>query len=170
MKVREPHVAGRFYPDSASEIRDQITNILAAEKDSIDYSLSDCNILGAVVPHAGYMFSAYQAIHFFEILKNSALQFDTFVIVNPNHTGYGPPIALDESEDWKTPLGHAKIDRDFYPLLEFPESGNAHKYEHSGEVMVPLLQYFIEYQFKILPVTLSVQNPKNSTIIAKRIL
>ncbi|MCD4665839.1 MAG: AmmeMemoRadiSam system protein B, partial [Bacteroidales bacterium] len=69
MKIRQPAVAGRFYPDSKAEIKQMLSEILEKENKFIDRELSRKQIIGAVVPHAGYMFSAYQAIHFFEILK-----------------------------------------------------------------------------------------------------
>ena len=172
MKTRSPAVAGRFYPGTENEIRTQLSQILQKENDLIDRSLSRKEIIGAVVPHAGYMFSAYQAIHFFEIIKSSNTHFDTFIIINPNHTGYGDEIALDENDFWETPFGKVEVDKEFYPgLMEFgfSVSSLAHKYEHSGEVMLPLLQFSLNYNFKIVPVTLSHQNPENAKIIAEAI-
>ncbi|MCB2222290.1 MAG: AmmeMemoRadiSam system protein B [Bacteroidetes bacterium] len=169
MKTRRPAVAGRFYPGNAMEIRHQLSDILDRERPLIEMALAEKEIIGAVVPHAGYMFSGYQAIHFFEILKKSKQQFDTFFIINPNHTGYGEEISLDENDVWETPLGKVEIDYDFYDLLDFAESEAAHKFEHSGEVMVPMLQNSLDYAFRIVPITLSHQNPENARIIAKAI-
>jgi AmmeMemoRadiSam system protein B len=169
MKTRRPAVAGRFYPGNASEIRHQLSHILDRERPLIEMALAEKEIIGAVVPHAGYMFSGYQAIHFFEILKRSKQQFDTFFIINPNHTGYGEEISLDENDLWETPLGKVEIDYDFYDLLDFAESEAAHKFEHSGEVMVPMLQNSLDYDFRIVPITLSHQNLENARVIAKAI-
>ena len=169
MKVRLPAVAGRFYPGTAAEIRSTLGQILLHEKDKINYSLSGEKIIGGISPHAGYMFSAYQAVHLFEILKRSEQQFDTFIIINPNHTGYGAEISVDENEAWETPLGIVPVDSDFQAELGFTVSSLAHQYEHSGEVMVPMLQYFLDYEFKILPVTMSHQNVENAVLIANAI-
>ncbi len=169
MKVRRPAVAGRFYPGTATEIKNILERILRHEKENINYSLAGKDIIGGVSPHAGYMFSAYQAVHLFEILKHSKKQFDTFVIINPNHTGYGDEISIDENDTWETPLGLVNVDDELRENLGFTVSSDAHKYEHSGEVMVPMLQYFLDYRFKILPVTLSHQNVENAKLIANRI-
>jgi AmmeMemoRadiSam system protein B len=169
MKMRHPAVAGRFYPGTAHEIRQQLSRILEKERPGIDLSLGEKEIIGAVVPHAGYMFSAYEAIHFFEILKHSEQQFDTFFIINPNHTGYGEAICLDENDAWETPFGDVELDKEFHELLSFPESSDGHRFEHSGEVMVPLLQYSLNYPFRIVPITLSRQNPHNAALIANSI-
>jgi AmmeMemoRadiSam system protein B len=170
MRTREPAVAGRFYPDSANEISIQLARILREEKPNIDLSLAHKTILGGIVPHAGYMYSAYQAIHFFEILRTSSQHFDTFFIINPNHTGFGPEIALDENDCWRTPYGEVEIDKVFHGFLDIRESADAHKFEHSGEVMVPLLQYSLDYPFKIVPVTILRQTPQNATRIANAIV
>jgi len=170
MKKREPAVAGRFYPGSADEINVQLAGILRKEKPNIDISLAKNTILGGIVPHAGFMYSAYQAIHFFEILRLSGQRFDTFFIINPNHTGYGPEIALDENDRWKTPYGEVEIDKLFHGFLDIRESADAHKFEHSGEVMLPLLQYALDYPFKIVPITMLRQNPQNAVRIANAIV
>lgn len=169
MKIREPAVAGRFYPATKEKLSLQLDEVLQKEKQDIKLSLSGMQILGGIVPHAGYMFSAYQAIHFFEILRHSSQKFDTFFIINPNHTGFGPEIALDENDYWKTPYGAVEIDRLFHGLLSIPESADAHKFEHSGEVILPLLQYSLDYPFKIVPVTMYRQTPQNSARLAKAI-
>ena len=53
--------------------------------------------------------------------------------------------------------------------MDIPESEIAHKYEHSGEVMLPLLQHFLDYKFKIVPVTISRQNVNNGKFLAEEI-
>jgi AmmeMemoRadiSam system protein B len=169
MKTRKPAVAGRFYPGTKLEIEKLLSEILFKEKDNIDYSLSKKKIIGGIVPHAGYMFSAYQAVHFYEILKKSNQQFDTFIIINPNHTGYGEEISIDSHDAWETPLGSVMIDNDFRGLCNFPVSPDAQKFEHSAEVQLPILQYFLDYDFRILPITMSVQNIENSEFIANTI-
>jgi len=163
-------VAGRFYPGNVAQLDRQLSGIRSAEIGLIDLELARKKILGGIVPHAGYMYSAYQAIHFFEILKNSKQQFDTFIIINPNHTGYGPELALDPHDNWITPYGEVETDKEFQGLLAIPESAEAHKYEHSGEVMLPLLQYSLNYPFRIVPITMFRQNLENASRIARAIV
>ncbi len=169
MKIRKPAVSGRFYPSDKQELEKLLQKILNTEKKHINKELSNTKIIGGIVPHAGYMFSAYQAVHFFEILKYSKQKFDTFIIINPNHTGYGAEIALDENDAWQTPFGTIEIDKELADLTQFTYSSDAHKNEHSGEVMLPILQYFLDYEFKILPITMSKQNFYNAQLIATKI-
>jgi len=167
--IRKPAVAGKFYPSSKEEIKHLINKIYNKEKSKIDLSLIDKDFFGAVVPHAGYMFSAYQAIHFFHYLKHKSEKYDTFIIINPNHTGFGEKIALDSHKFWQTPFGNVEIDTEFKENIDLPVSDIAHENEHSGEVMLPFLQHFLNYDFKILPITLSQQNVENAKLLAKKI-
>jgi AmmeMemoRadiSam system protein B len=166
MKTRHAAVAGKFYPGTDREITSQLTAVLEKEKGRIDLSLARVQILGGVIPHAGYMFSAYEAVHFFEILRVSGKEYDTVVIVNPNHTGAGADIALDDSDQWETPMGLVGVDKEFNGALPFDLSPEAHRHEHSGEVMLPMLQFFLAFPFKIVPVTLSRQNVENAQSLA----
>ena len=169
MKTRRPAVDGQFYPASKAEINRLINLLLLSEENNIELSYSEKKIIGGIVPHAGYIYSGYQAVHFFRILQNSTQKFDTVFIINPNHLGFGPDIALDENDYWKTPIGVVKIDKDFCDYLTFEKSSAAHKNEHSGEVMLPFLQYFLDYEFKILPITISKQSRENARNIAEQI-
>lgn len=65
--------------------------------------------MGAIIPHAGIIFSEHHAIHSFEIISISPQNFDTIIIINPNHTGKGIGIANTSLyEYWETPLGKIK--------------------------------------------------------------
>ena len=169
MKKRQPAVAGSFYPSSPKKLREVIGNCLEKENGKIDAPPENGIILGGVVPHAGYIYSGYHAVHFFETLRWSGQHFDTAVIVHPNHTGVGPAIALDDNEEWATPLGKIPIDLKLADLLPFERSEQAHEQEHSGEVMVPFLQYFLPEGLKILPVVMSRQTLENARMIAREI-
>jgi MEMO1 family protein len=168
-KIRKPAVAGRFYPLGEKELGELIKEIHQKEQAKFDINYYGKDFYGAVVPHAGYIYSAYQAVHFFDLLRNSQTPFDTFIIINPNHTGYGEKISLDSHQEWQTPLGNIKQDMDLIREIDLPFSDIANEQEHSGEVMLPFLQYFVPYEFKIVVITLSQQNPEQARILASKI-
>lgn len=168
MKIRKSAVAGRFYPANKEALIDQIESVRKKELPNIKLDLKNNQIIGGVIPHAGYMFSAYQAVHFFEILKQSKQTFDTVVIVNPNHTGIGHEIVFDSNDYWETPFGKVALDVEFGKLLGIDISDKEQKYEHSGEVMIPYLQFFLDFNYKIVPITLSNQTYKNAKFLAER--
>ena len=168
-KIRKPAVAGQFYPDDPRELKALLENVYEEEKGDIDLELAQKNLIGGVSPHAGYMFSAYQAVHLFEIIRRHATQYDTLFIINPNHSGMGNDLAYDSNEYWESPLGNVEVDQDFASHLELPVSNVEEKREHSGEVMLPMLQYFLDYPFKIAPVTITRQNHTNALRLAQTI-
>jgi len=169
MSTRKAYVAGRFYEGTKNALEKQINDVFEKEKSNIKFSLASKNIVGGIVPHAGYMFSAYQALHYFKIIAESIKNPDVFIIINPNHSGFGPVIALDENESWETPFGKVEIDMEFNDALGFEKDSSAHNYEHSGEVMLPFLQHFIKHPFKIVPVSLTKQTPEAAELLAKAI-
>lgn len=169
MNIRKATVAGQFYPNSSRELNELLEMVYSKEKDHIDVNLAKKKIIGGISPHAGYMFSAYQAVHLFEIVKKHSTQFDTFFIINPNHTGLGNEMAFDANDYWDTPYGQVEVDKDFADKLKIPVSEVEEKREHSGEVMVPMLKYFLNYDFKIAPVTITLQNYRNASKLATNI-
>jgi hypothetical protein len=90
---------------------------------------------GAIVPHAGYVYSGPVAGAVYARLAIPAVA----VILCPNHTGRGAPAALETSDSWRTPLGDVPVNRrlserlrELAPSLE-PDAA-AHAREHSLEV------------------------------------
>ena len=163
MKKRKEFVRGKFYPTERKDIEKMIEIFLKIESPK----RINAKIFGGIVPHAGYEFSGSSAIHFFNTLKGKDI--DTVIIINPSHTGYGEYINLDINEIWSSPMGDVEVDLDFEKELDIPYSEKAHRYEHSGEVMLPFLKYFIKKKFKIVPITMKEQNYENAKHLAKNI-
>ena len=144
--VRPPAVAGQFYPGRAEillrEIR-EYTSTNATKQPA----------LGCVVPHAGYMYSGHVAGAVYASLKLPA----RYIILCPNHTGRGAPLAIMSDGTWETPLGQVPIDTELaeslkskFPLLA--EDPLAHQTEHALEVQLPFLQA-LQTDFKFVPIT-----------------
>lgn len=170
MNIRKPAVAGRFYPGDGDELTEVLDDLVRIEDNKIRRELLGREIIGGVVPHAGYIYSGGIAAHFFELLKNSPQNYDTAVIIAPNHTGYGADIGCDTSDEWETPLGNIEVDHEFLEKTGLEFSGDANKYEHSAEVMAPMLKHFINYNIKIAPIIMKRQNLKNSIKIAEALI
>ncbi|MFW5707773.1 MAG: AmmeMemoRadiSam system protein B [Bacteroidota bacterium] len=164
--IRKAAVSGRFYPSRREEI---ISLIGELEKQAVSLNeiAEEKILLGAVVPHAGYIYSARHAIPFFRLLARRKPAPETIIVVCPNHYGERPDVALDANEWWETPLGKVQVDRDFYDFLDIPVSSQAHKREHAAEVMLPLLQHYLNHPFSILPVSIKEQTPPMAVSLAK---
>ena len=168
--IRNPFVAGRFYPGTAQEIKDLIERIRLTELSGIKYELADKNIYGAILPHAGHLYSGYETVHFFEILHGTKQIFESFVIVHPIHRGVAPEYACDASERWSTPQGEVCLDTEFIEQSGIPVSSEQQKWEHSAEVLLPFMQYFIPYSFKIIPIGISHQTPEIAETISQHLV
>ncbi|MFQ5952757.1 MAG: AmmeMemoRadiSam system protein B [Candidatus Omnitrophota bacterium] len=145
--VRDPAVAGQFYPGTKDGLERDLENMIPDCKDKID-------VIGAISPHAGYIYSGSVAGEVFAKLKPKP----TYIILNPNHTGYGAQFALSV-ESWRTPLGETEIDKGLIDSLKaktdlLTEDKTAHAFEHSGEVQLPFIQK-ISPNAKIVPITCS---------------
>ncbi|AIH03861.1 MULTISPECIES: AmmeMemoRadiSam system protein B [Thermodesulfobacterium] len=132
---REPAVAGYFYSNNPKELKAHLAEL-------IKFSEPKISAKGIVVPHAGYFYSGAVA----GAVYGKIIPPDIAVILGPNHTGMGKPIAIFNGTSFITPLGEAKVNKTFVSrLLELcplvSEDLLAHAHEHSIEVQVPFLQY-----------------------------
>ncbi|MBS3763807.1 MAG: AmmeMemoRadiSam system protein B [Planctomycetes bacterium] len=132
--VRSPVVEGQFYPSDPDQLRSAI------EKYTPDGGQRE-KVLGALSPHAGYVFSGPTAGKVFAKAEVTP----TVVVLNPSHNAFRPPCALWSDGAWKTPLGTVELDENLNAALAeldvvSPDDG-PHLPEHSGEVVVPFLQY-----------------------------
>ncbi len=122
MSIRKAVVEGRFYPASKPRIFDLIREIeLAGRYPEAD--IRPARILGGVLPHAGFIYSGPQTIPFFQLLRKQNKFPATFVIVHPNHTGNGLPLAVDEADMWVNDVGEVPLDREFAIELGLPFDG-----------------------------------------------
>ena len=166
MLVRPNFAEGKFYPDNKYEIIEILENALQKEKTSIGNIDKYKNIIGGVVPHAGYIYCSRQAVHFFEIVKESEQQYDVVIIINPNHHGKGLPASVDDHEYWSSPFGNIAVDHELADKIGLPKDKLSQSSEHSGEVIVPYIQYFMGEDIKILPISFGAQNQENAKALA----
>jgi MEMO1 family protein len=138
--IRQPAVAGRFYPSNAERLRVEVESFLHPPLDP-DGEPNPIRALGCVVPHAGYIYSGHVAG---AVYRRLDLPLRT-IILCPNHTGMGEPLAIMSRGAWHTPLGDVAIDEPLadelkrtMPLLS--EDEEAHRSEHALEVQLPFLQ------------------------------
>jgi MEMO1 family protein len=133
--VRTPAVAGRFYPRRADELRREVQEYTATAE------AARIAAIGCVAPHAGYMYSGHVAGAVYSRLEIP----QRVIILCPNHTGMGRPLAVMTGAPWQTPLGNVATDAELGAALlqRFPalhEDSAAHRSEHAIEVQLPFLQ------------------------------
>jgi MEMO1 family protein len=150
--LRHPAVAGHFYPaDRQTLERDLRAYLGSGEAPELRYP----GAISCLVPHAGYLYSGHVAGAVYARLAPRA----RYIVIGPNHRGYGEPLALVSAGAWLTPLGEVSLDpalaravQEHCPLLT--EDASAHANEHALEVQIPFLQR-VARDFTLLPIALS---------------
>lgn len=157
--IRQPAVAGRFYPGNAQHLRAEVETFTTARA-TAGHEAGEANIraLGCVVPHAGYMYSGAVAGAVFRRLELPL----RYVTLCPNHTGMGEPLAIMSRGSWHTPLGDVSVDGELADILKSAmpllcEDPEAHRFEHALEVQLPFLQV-LKPGFQFVPITVGTSN------------
>jgi AmmeMemoRadiSam system protein B len=166
--LRQPAVAGQFYPGTESSLIKSIENSFLNKKigpgklpDKKQSYERKGDILGIIVPHAGYVYSGPIAAHgYLEQFQDGKPEF--FIIIGPNHRNIGPGISVYSGGNWVTPLGEATIPEAIVEKIikqpHFRGDTAAHMMEHSIEVQVPFLQYLYGSDIPIVPICLKDQS------------
>ena len=146
--ARPPAVAGTFYPAQPDVL------LADVQRYTSNGSAEQLAALGCVVPHAGYMYSGRVAG---AVYARLALPPRT-IILCPNHTGHGHPLAINSEGTWQTPLGEAHIDAPLAAALKqnfslLRDDDEAHRSEHALEVQLPFLQARLP-QFTFVPIAI----------------
>jgi len=151
--VRQPAVAGRFYPAKPEALTRKLDEYLVPPAPVSEKTEA---ALGCVVPHAGYIYSGHVAGAVYRQLPPRA----SYLLLCPNHTGRGAPLAVMSSGEWLTPLGPVAVDAALAQDLRHSchllmEDASAHEEEHSLEVQLPFLQRAVG-KFNFVPLAIGV--------------
>jgi len=162
--VRKPAVAGQFYDGDDDSLQKTLENCFKNSRgpgEIPSISEGNKNILGLVVPHAGFIYSGEIAAHSYYELANNGFA-DTFIILGPNHTGMGSGVSIMTEGFWETPLGRVTINKNLAENLctgIIDKDPDAHVHEHSIEVQIPFLQYIAKSKdFDFVPICMSMQD------------
>jgi AmmeMemoRadiSam system protein B len=153
--VREPAVAGMFYPFERSVLERELDGMLK----HTEVKRLDGELRGLISPHAGYVYSGSTAAMGYKLLEGKS--FDTVVIVSPSHREYFHGISVFSGSAYRTPLGEIAVDKELRSAI-VEERGSimasvaGHREEHAIEVQLPFLQRVLSH-FKILPIVMGDQ-------------
>jgi len=155
--VREPAVAGSFYPADAGALRAMVQRFL---RDAAPPS--GPRPVAILAPHAGYVFSGQVAADAWRQAEGHSL--DLVVILGTNHTAAGfRKVALFPGDGFRTPLGVAALDQEAARALARADpdvvlDAGPHLREHSVEVQVPFAQVLFP-SARILPLVIGEPDP-----------
>ena len=150
-KVRQPAVAGMFYPADREALHQAVTTYLEHE------SRTDQVPRAIIAPHAGYVYSGPVAGSAYSQLLPARDTITRVVIMGPAHRVAFQGIAATSQDAFETPLGRVPIDKEALSAIEdLPaviQLDEAHAAEHSLEVHIPFLQEVLA-DFSILPLVI----------------
>ncbi|MFA5160241.1 MAG: AmmeMemoRadiSam system protein B [Candidatus Omnitrophota bacterium] len=150
--IKEPNVAGQFYPSDKVVLKQTIEKFLAeAHPSSIQG-----DIFSLIEPHAGYEFSGPTAAFGYKSIQGR--HYKTVVVIGPAHFFPFAGISIYPQGKFHTPLGDLDIDSGFAAKLIDPKAKTAFipqafEKEHSVEIQLPFLQVVLS-NFRIVPVVI----------------
>ncbi len=157
MNVRQPAVAGMFYPQDRLILEQTIKQFIAQAE---QYNPPPKAL---IVPHAGYIYSGYTAAQAYASLQSKSATIKKIVLLGPAHTMYFKGIAYDPATYVATPLGDIEQDTGLLAKISslpyvysLPQ---AHQKEHCLEVQWPFCQVLFN-QFTLLSLVVGETEPE----------
>ncbi len=175
--VREPAVAGLFYPRDPDVLSRTIDGYLATAKTTRRGTLK-----ALICPHAGYPYSGPVAASGFRLLRGT--HYGTVIILGPSHYALVEAASVSDADAYRTPLGDVAIAPEARQLgrarpfaleprctverpawapqasrpLPAPGADRADTWEHADEVELPFLQKTLA-SFSVIPVVMGDVDP-----------
>ena len=161
-KVRQPAVAGAFYPGDATELAETVDRFLnEAQPPEIKGDL-----IGLIAPHAGYVYSGHVAAFGYHLLKDKPIE--RVVVISPSHVIAFQGSAVYDGDAYRTPLGTISVDKEFCRRLVDQdltinlsdlghETQRSGRMEHALEVQLPFLQRALD-DFLLVPIVMGEQD------------
>jgi len=160
--VREPVWAGTFYPGSASDLEQVIEHYTRrAAPAAVQIPSGKC-LRALILPHAGYRYSGFTAAHAASVLRKK--QFARVILMGPDHRVGFVNGAISDVSAYETPLGQIRLAQGAETLREgsmlFRAVPASDRQEHSLEVVLPFLQYYMG-EFEMIPIVLGSRGDLN---------
>ena len=158
--IRQPAVAGTFYPAEPDALESQLTLFLSEAANDAPSPALPKAIIG---PHAGYIYSGPVAARAYARLAAARDRIQRVVLIGPSHHLAFRGLAVDTSDAWATPCGIVPLDTDAIARLRaLPLVGEldaAHQREHALEVHLPFLQRVLG-DFRLVPIVTGAAPPE----------
>ena len=166
--VRDPAVAGTFFPAVAGELRAGVRQML----DALPAPAAGKRPKALIAPHAGYVYSGPTAAHAYRMLEPLRREITRVVLLGPAHRVRVAGLALPSVQAFATPLGQIPLDQpamaDLLALPQVHVSDEAHALEHSLEVHLPFLQECLA-AFTLVPLAVGQASPEQVAQVLQRL-
>jgi len=167
---RKPVVSGKFYPANNSELTTLIENCFLKN----NLTKHTKNVRALIAPHAGYIFSGEVAASAFMQLNRNK-EYKNIFILAPSHQVSFNGASIYNMGNYETPLGTISVNINLANELINSNThlvffADAHKYEHSLEVQLPFLQYWLKKPYNIIPIVIGDQKENVLESISETLL
>jgi len=164
MKIRKAAHTGTFYPASPEKLQ----SLLKGYFDNAPNLHLEGEILAGIVPHAGIVYSGFTAAYFYNAIKSHA--YERIVIIGPSHHHLFKGFAVSDADEWETPLGNLRVDKDFTASIQSEmifSDDKIHLKEHCIEIQTPFIKYACGSDVKIVPIIMGRQDIKSAEHFAR---
>ena len=178
--IRQPAVAGTFYPADPDALRGIIDRQLDYARTLLDHHHNLLSRLpqgvpkAIIAPHAGYVYSGTTAALAYSLLARGRGQIRRAVIIGPTHRVPVDGTACCTAGSWRTPLGTVPLDTEAEcAALDADTPGfivndDTHRREHAVEVHIPWIQRVLGPQTSIIPLNAGDTTPGELGILIDR--
>ena len=157
--IRKPAYDGSFYPSSRRDLIEYIDKLTRQVKPPHVHLPPPSSLKMLVMPHAGYIYSGLTAAHISLVLRKN--QFDRIIVLGPDHHIGFNGGAISNAIAYDTPLGRINLHDDASALRRhsklFQTRPASDRWEHSLEVVLPFLQFYLE-TFDLIPIVLGPED------------
>jgi MEMO1 family protein len=166
-KKRRPVAAGSYYPADKETLNAQLASFFQAS----GQPESQHTVAAVIAPHAGYLFSGQIAAAAYACIDPKQEYTHVFLIGTSHYVSLNGASIYNQG-NYSTPLGEVEVDTRIADRLIadnsfFGFAAGAHDREHSLEVQLPFLQYYLKKPFKIVPVIIGTQSEETCKKIAE---
>jgi hypothetical protein len=172
--VLTPSVAGSFYPSDEAILRADI----AAYLKSAELPEIEGEIVAAIVPHAGYIYSGPIAAYAYKALGEQEAgrapeepALDAAIVLGFSHRKPYPGVSVYYKGEVETPLGNIPVSETL--ATEFMKSGSRLSFnadvfrgEHSAEVQMPFIKATLP-GVPVVPVIFGGRRSKNISAVVE---
>lgn len=166
--IRKSVIAGSWYPGNPAILRTDIERFFHRVTDQD----IDGEVVGLIVPHAGYVYSGQVAAYAYKKIRGKA--FDAVIVIGPSHRTHFNGVSVYNKGGYETPLGVVPVDVSLANRI-MSQSGTiayipaAHLHEHSIEIQLPFLQVALG-EFRFVPFVMGDQSRQACEIMAESII
>jgi len=170
LENRKPAVAGAFYDAHPEALRNKLEHLFA----NAEPRHPEGYVRALIAPHAGYPYSGEVAASSYKQLDRNHT-YKRIFILGSSHRASFPGASVYSIGNYETPLGEVKVDTRLAEYLiennrMFSFEKSAHLQEHSLEVQLPFMQYWLGSDYQIVPILLGTHNTDECLDVAAALL